>query len=254
MRLSSRTVADSGYMPQAIRLRTARAIRARGVGSVMWDYARWGSALLAGLPWTLRGTRGSFTFMGDRHAYRFHPYLWSWLGERAVEVPIAQALVDRNAGKRILEVGNVLSHFSPQRHLVVDKYENAPGVVNRDVLALDDLGEFDLIVTISTIEHVGRDEEPRDASKAPEALRRLQRLLAPGGTLLVTIPIGYHDELDMAVQQGELGFTRTSAMQRTGQTRWREVLPEQVWGTPYDFLLYCARAVFFGWVERPASG
>ena len=41
----------------------------------------------------------------------------------------------------MLEVGNVLRHYRPQLdHLVVDKYEHAPGVLNRDVLDLDDLG------------------------------------------------------------------------------------------------------------------
>lgn len=247
-------MAESGYIPQAVGPRTAREIRARGVRPVLGDYARWGSGLLAGLPWTLRGARGQFTFMGEGYRYRFHPHLWSWLGERAIEVPIAQALVDRNAGKRILEIGNVLSHYSPQRHLVVDKYEKRPGILNRDALELDDLGQFDLVVAISTIEHVGRDEEPRDPAKAPEALRRLERLLAPGGEAFVTIPIGYHLELDAAIQRGDVRFAHATAMQRTGQTQWREVRPEEVWGTPYDFLLYSARAVFFGWIEGPVSG
>lgn len=247
-------MAETGYIPQAVRPRTARAIRARGVLPVIGEYARWGSGLLAGLPWTLRGSRGRFRFMGGDYRYRFHPYLWSWLGERAVEVPIAQALVDRNAGKRILEVGNVLSHFSPQSHLIVDKYEDERGILNRDVLDLDDLGQFDLIVAISTIEHVGRDEEPRDPDKASAALWALERLLAPGGELLVTIPVGYHLGLDDALQAGRFQFAHATAMQRTGQTRWREVAPAEVWGTPYDFLLYSARAVFFGWIQRPATG
>jgi SAM-dependent methyltransferase len=246
-------VGATGYIPQAVRPRTARALRARGVRPVIGEYARWGSGLLAGLPWTVPGSRGRFTFAGRSYRYRFHPYLWSWLGERAVEVPIAQALVDRYAGKRVLEIGNVLSHYAPQTHLIVDKYEDAPGILNRDVLDLDDLGQFDLVVAISTIEHVGRDEEPRDPDKAPEALRRLERLLAPGGELLVTIPIGYHLGLDAAVQRGDVRFAHATAMRRVGRTQWREVRPEEAWGTPYDFLLYSARAVFFGRIERPAA-
>ncbi len=215
------------------------------------DFARWGSDLVAGLPWALRGHRGGFDFWGEHHSYRYHPYKWSWLTERAVEVPIAQALVDRHRGQRILEVGNVLSHYGPQDHVIVDKYEQAPGVLNRDVLELASLGEFDLVVAISTVEHVGWDEEPRDPDKAPQALRALERSLAPGGHLLLSVPVGYHPELDRAIQNGEFNFARCGALRRSSRTRWRATRPDEVWGTPYDFLLYSARAVFIGLLERP---
>jgi SAM-dependent methyltransferase len=246
----ARDLTDGAYTPQAVTERVARAARSRGARPVVGDFARWGTGLVAGLPWTLRGSRGEFTFGGERYPYRFHPYKWSWLTERAVEVPIVQAIVDRHAGKRILEVGNVLSHYRPQSHLIVDKYEQQPGVINRDVLDLDDLGPFDLVVAISTIEHVGWDEEPRDASKAPEAVRRLQALLAPGGQLVLTVPIGYHPGLDASLRTGAFQFTRAAALRRVGQTRWSEVSPDEVWNVPYDFLLYSARAVFVGRIER----
>jgi len=245
-------LAQGAYTPQALGARVARAARLRGPRPVVGDFARWGTALLVGLPWTLPGYHGEFTFSGDRYPYRFHPYKWSWLTERAVEVPIAQAIVDRHAGQRILEVGNVLSHYRPQSHVIVDKYERQPGVLNRDVLDLDDLGQFDLVIAVSTIEHVGW--EPRDPDKALEGLRRLEGLLAPGGRLVVTVPVGYHAGLDAALGSGAFQFTRAAALRRVGQTRWREALPEEVWNVPYDFLLYSARAVFVGQIERPAAG
>ena len=104
--------------------------------------------------------------------------------ERAVEVPIMQRIVDAHAGARILEVGHVLGHYGPVDHVVVDKYEQAPGVLNLDVLELAPLGEFDLIVAISTLEHVGWDESPREPGKAGEALTALAPRLAPGGRLV----------------------------------------------------------------------
>ena len=58
---------------------------------------------------------------------------------------------------------------------MVDKYERAPGVVNRDVLDLDDLGHFELVVAISTLEHVGWDEEPRRPEAALDAVKRAAR-------------------------------------------------------------------------------
>jgi SAM-dependent methyltransferase len=239
------------YSPQAIRPRTARAIRARGLRPVVGDYARYASGLLTGLPWALRGGRGRFTLAGEEHTYLFHPYKFTWLTERSVEVPVAQAIVDRHPAERVLEVGNVLARYRPQRHLVVDKYEQAPGVLNRDVLDLDGLGPFDLIVAISTLEHVGWDEEPRDPDKAIEALRGLLRLLAPGGRLVLTVPVGYHPGLDAALQSGAFPLASATAMRR-GRLgpRWREVPPADVWGTPYDFLLYSARAVVIATIEH----
>jgi SAM-dependent methyltransferase len=241
-------------MPLAVGPRTASAVRARGLRPVAGDYARFASGLVAGLPWSLVGGQGHFAFGGDRYPYLFHRHKWTWLTERAVEVPIARAAVDRYAGRRVLEVGNVLSHYGTHDHLVVDKYERAPGVLNRDVLELDDLGPFDLILAVSTIEHVGRDEEPRDPAKAIETLRRLPRLLAPGGTLLLTVPVGYHKGLDAALASGEFSFSRTGALRRSELgPRWHEAAPEDVWGTPYDFLLYSARAVFVGEMGGPSA-
>jgi hypothetical protein len=235
-----------------VRERTSRAIRERGLGAVAAGYARFGTGLLTGLPRTFGGPRREFTLAGERYPYLFHRHKWTWLTERAVEVPVAQALVDGHAGGRILEVGNVLSHYRPQSHTIVDKYEHAPGILNRDVLQLDGLGPFDLVLAISTIEHVGWDEEPRDPGKALRAIRGLQALLAPGGKLMLTVPSGYHPELDRSLAAGAVEFTAGSGLKRFGPgPRWAEVPPAEVWGTPYDSLFFTARAVFFGVIECP---
>ena len=244
---------DDGYQPLAVGPRTASAVRARGLRAVVGDYARFATEMAVGLPRTLAGSHGQFSFGGQSYPYLFHRYKHTWLTERAVEVPIVQALVDRHRSEHVLEVGNVLSHYRPQRHLVVDKYERAPGILNRDALDLDDLAPFDLVVAISTIEHIGRDEEPRDPRLAIEALRRLEALLAPGGRLVATVPVGYHRQLDDALRTGEVALTRGAALRREALGgHWTEVAPQEVWGTPYDFLLYSARAVFFAEIERPA--
>ena len=248
-------MSQGGYSPQDVRGRTARAAAARGARPVAGDLVRWGAGVVTGLPHARGGGHGSFTFGGRSYPYRYHPYKFTWVTERAVEVPIVQAIVDEHRGARILEVGNVLGRYAPQDHLVVDKYEDRPGVVNRDVMDLADLGEFDLIVAISTLEHVGVDEEPRDPGKAVEALRRLQGMLAPGGRLVLTVPVGYHRGLDAAVRSGEFPVSSLGALRRgrIGVTRWSEVEPEEVWGASYDFLLYAARAVVVATIDRPAA-
>jgi SAM-dependent methyltransferase len=242
---------EDGYTPQTLVARAREAARARGARPVAGDLARWAGRALAGSPWTLAGSHGRFDFQGERYAYLFHRYKRTWLTERAIEVPVLQAMVDRQAGARVLEVGNVLAHYRRQTHLVVDKYEQAPGVVNRDVLELDGLGQFDLIVSISTLEHVGWDEAPRDPDKAARAVSALRTLLAPGGRLVLTVPVGYNAAFDAALREGAIPLSATAALRRVGGgTRWREVATAEVWSAPYDFLLYSARGVLFAFIER----
>jgi SAM-dependent methyltransferase len=137
---------------------------------------------------------------------------------------------------------------------VLDKYEHAPEVLNRDVLELDDLGQFDLIVAISTLEHVGWDEAPRDPGKPLRAIRALRSALAPGGLLVITAPVGYNPALDAAFRSGEAGLSRAAALRREpGSTRWRELAPDDMWTTPYDFLIFRARAVLFGFIDAPQA-
>jgi SAM-dependent methyltransferase len=243
-------VSHNGYAPQSMPYRTRRALAARGPRPVTGDLVRWSAGAVAGLPWTVAGSRGDFELLGERYPYLFHRHKLTWLTERAVEVPVVQTIVDRHAPQRVLEIGNVLSHYRHQRHLVVDKYERAPGVLNRDVLALDDLGEFDLIVAVSTLEHVGWDESPRDPARAIRAVAALRSRLAPGGQLVITVPVGYNAAFDAALRTGEVALDRAAAVRRVGETRWREVAPDQVWSAPYDFLLYRARGVLFGFIER----
>ena len=235
----------SGYSPQALAERVREAAGTRGRLPVGADLARYAGGLLAGLPWTLRGRRGRFRLDGEEYPYLFHRHKATWLTERAVEVPVVQRIVDRTSG-RVLEVGNVLSHYLPQRHLVVDKYEHAPDILNRDVLDLADLGQFELVVAISTLEHVGWDEQPRRPAAALEAVHALRDRLAPGGRLVLTHPVGYNPHLDEALRSGAVPPRRIAAMRRVGRrTRWEQVAPEEAWRTPYDFLLYSARAVVF---------
>jgi SAM-dependent methyltransferase len=243
-------MSDTGYTPQPLAARTMRAIRSRGLRPVAGDFARWGAGAAAGLPWTIAGAHGGFSLAGRRYPYLYARHKLSWLTERTVEVPVIQALVDRHRSERLLEVGNVLSHYRRQSHTVVDRYERAPGVLNRDVLELGGLGSFDLIVGISTLEHVGLDEHPPDPHKALRAVGVLCGLLVPGGRLVLTVPAGYNPVFDAAIRCGDFPVARLAALRReAGQREWREVDPEEAWRAPYDRLLYRARAVVFACVE-----
>ena len=94
--------------------------------------------------------------------YLNHRYNYTWLNERAVETALAFEVLRDHAGQDVLEIGNVMSQYVSVDHLVVDKYEHAPGVVNADVVDLHLDAKFDLILAVSTLEHVGLDEETLD--------------------------------------------------------------------------------------------
>jgi len=242
---------DDGYTVPPFPQRLRSAARKRGATRVAVELARYGVGAFTGMRWTRSGEHGEFEFQGRPYRYLYDRYKRSWLTERSVEVPIASAVVEQHAGGRVLEVGNVLSHYRPHPHTVLDKYEHAPGVLNRDVLDLDGLGPFDLIVAVSTLEHVGWDERPRDPGKALAAVEALRDALAPGGRLLLTVPIGYNPSFDQHLRERRIELAGAGALARIGSSqRWREIPAADVWSASYGFLLYRANAVLIGFVDR----
>jgi len=162
-----------------------------------------------------------FVLDGREYRYLWHPLEATWRSERAVEIPIGLAELAGADPARTLEVGNVLRRYTLATHAVVDKYESAPGVINADAAEFSG-GPYDLIVSISTLQHVGYDEQPRDAAKAIRAVENLRGLLSAGGELVATVPVGYNRELDDALRDGYLG-ARVSYLGRTGELRWKQI-------------------------------
>jgi len=159
------------------------------------------AVVVAGYPHA-RLTLGKRTFpsMFGSLPYLIHHYNHTWRYERCIEVPTARAFISAHRGKG-LEVGNVLSHYGPIEHRVVDKYERAAGVENIDVLDVAD-DELSFILSVSTLEHVGWDEPIRDGEKALQALHHLRTLLRAEGRMLVTFRLGHHPLLTDAVLHG----------------------------------------------------
>jgi SAM-dependent methyltransferase len=192
----------------------------------------------------------SFTFQGRSFPYFLHPYNFTWSNERAVEIPIVMDALRGCAGGRVLEIGNVLSHYVPARHEVVDKFERGRKVRNLDVLEVGGEAKYDLIVSISTLEHVGWDEEPKDPQKVIRAVHHLtDQLVKPGGRLVVTLPLGYNPPLDHLLAQGALPFTRTTHLRRSGPTTWREAVWDEVAGCRYGEPWTAASGLVIGEVE-----
>ncbi len=156
-----------------------------------------------------------FLFNNEQYKYFYHDYNNTWCNERSVEIPIIKRLVDKADGE-VLEVGNVLSHYFPHSHPVVDKYEEELGVTNEDIVSFDSISKFGLIVSISTFEHIGWDETPRNPTKIRDAITNVRRLLKKGGQAWFTMAYGYNEWLDKSIVSGSLDLSETYYMKRMG--------------------------------------
>ncbi len=191
--------------------------------------------------------RGSFRFAGRRYRYLRHPHNDASNNERTVEVPIAARFLDRHRGGRVLELGNVLGYYERPWHEVLDKYERAPWVLNGDVGEFVPDGRYDAVVSVSTLEHVGFDEDVRDADKPVRALERMVSWLNPGGRCLVTVPLGYNASFDERLWSGVLRFDELRFMRRMSRAnRWREAAAEDVRDVRYGEPFSCANAIAVG--------
>lgn len=206
----------------------------------------------AALAAVLRRRPDGFELGARRYRYFMHPYNTTWRNERAVEVPIALHAIDTAAGARVLEVGNVLVHYGHGGHDVVDKYEEAANVFAQDIVDFRPDAPYDVIVAISTLEHVGFDEDVKDPEKPRRAVEAMASMLAPGGRLLVTVPLGYNAALDRDLLAGTVGFDEVRYLKRVSRLgRWREVPAAAAEGTRYGEPYRWANAIAVG--ERRTS-
>jgi len=177
----------------------------------------------------------NFTYKGKKYPY--HPNLNT---ARAVELPLAAEVMERFKGKRILEVGNVLSnHFEGMTHVVVDKYQ---GPIKEDIVNYT-ASPYDLVISISTIEHIGVDEHryagyPIEAepTKALKALGAMGGLVAREGELFCTWPMSYNLNLDAwTLARSRSLFDDISFMKRVSRSnRWEEAGWEDAYEAKYN--------------------
>jgi SAM-dependent methyltransferase len=126
---------------------------------------------------------------------------------RAIEIP--WVLARCRGERRVLDVGYAfaepayllaLAGLGAERLVGVDRARaEVPGLesVEADVRALPfDDASFDLVLCVSTLEHVGTDtsvyglEDERDERGMERALGELRRVLAGDGRALLTLPLG----------------------------------------------------------------
>ena len=200
----------------------------------------------------------TFTFQRATYGYFFHNYKATWRNERAIEIPIIWEIIKKYQAQKILEVGNVLSHYLPVNHDIVDKYEKAEGLINQDIVDLQPSKNYDLIVSISTLEHVGWDEEytgmytnPPEPTKILDAFENLKRCLAPGGKIVVTLPMDYNREMDRLLRERKIQFTQKYYLKRiSADNQWIEVDRIDVQDVKYGEPFPNANGLIIGVIEN----
>ena len=144
--------------------------------------------------------------------------------ERAIEIPWA---LSRLAGtRRVLDVGTAnaepayvtaLVSAAPEELVGVDLVGAEVPKLRTVVADVRDLPfpdrSFDLVLCVSTLEHVGRDNrvygiQPAGEGGIDAALVELRRVLDREGRLVVTVPCGEPEERDWFVQDDPDGWNR----------------------------------------------
>lgn len=192
--------------------------------------------------WVYRKYRSYLNFKLNNKTYRYfyHNYNFTWRSERAVEIPIIMDILKNNMGKEILEIGNVLSHYVSHKHDILDKYEKSEGVINKDVIEFSPLKRYDLIISISTLEHVGWHETNKEPLKILHALENLKKILTKEGKIVVTLPIGENPFLDILIKEDKIQFSEKYCLKKISfdnkwkQVKWEEVI-ESYYNYPYPF-------------------
>jgi hypothetical protein len=196
-----------------------------------------------------------FLFQEKEYKYFYHHYNVTWTSERSVEIPIIRSVLGRCKNKRVLEVGNILSHYFPTSHDILDKYEEGKNVINQDVVDFQPTKKYDLIVSISTLEHIGWDEHllyrTREPQKTLRAFDNPKKCLTHNGEMWVTFPVGYNPHLDQMIDAGKIAFTKLLCMKRiSADNAWVEAKWRDVSNAQYDNPFISANGLAVGYFKN----
>ena len=149
-----------------------------------------------------------FFFNGKKIQYENSFYNTSFFNERTVEIPMVKEIISSYKRNNFLEIGNVLQHYNyPESRVIVDKYEVSQNVINEDIETYSTQTKFNLIVSISTLEHVGLDEGEMlpDKDKLQRCILNISNnLLAKEGVLIVTLPVNYNENVDKFIRENTI--------------------------------------------------
>lgn len=176
--------------------------------------------------------KDKFVFNGEEYNYFYHLHNRTWKSERCVEIPIFIRLVKEEKGD-ILEVGNTLQNYFWSDCDIVDKYEKGENVITKDILDFNPNKKYDLIMSISTIEHIGNDKQNKDPDKWKRVIEYLKTLLKDKGKLVFSFSIGWNKGLDESIEKNDLGIN-FKGLKRILRNEWVETDIKEILGSKID--------------------
>jgi hypothetical protein len=169
--------------------------------------------------------------------------------ERVVEISFTIDFLKKNKyeEKKVLEVGNVLSHYFRFKHKIVDRYEKETYVDNVDIVDFNPGEKYDIIISISTVEHIGYDEPIKENGKSKKAIQKIIDLLNDNnGIALITVPLGYNPEIDYIIENNEIEFSKKYFLKRISRLNlWEETNMEEAMNHKYNQKYPSANSVAF---------
>ena len=191
--------------------------------------------------------RENFSLNGKEYQYFYHKYRSTWANERIVEIPYFKSLAESADSQYVLEIGNVLSHYLPVKYDILDKYENLPNIIQEDILSFKPKKRYKLIISISTFEHIGWDENPRNPEKVKAVIDHIKSFLEKDGELVFSVPINYNPELDKMIFNNEIKLSGKTYLKRSDRkNHWIETSEKEVLLSKYGSPYFCANALLIG--------
>lgn len=193
----------------------------------------------------------SFILNNKKYKYFYHLYNRTVASERVLEIPIAKEVLKDFKDKDILEIGNVMSHYIRTNYPIIDKHEKGRNVINKDVISFYLMKKFDLIISISTMEHVGYSKrywEPNKPDKFSKGIVNLKKHLKKGGLLVVTFPLFYNEYITKLILNKKDPFEKRYFMKRTSYlNEWKQIsFEDAVKGNSYEGHFANANILFIG--------
>ncbi|MBN2000040.1 hypothetical protein JW935_20985 [candidate division KSB1 bacterium] len=180
--------------------------------------------------------KNQFNYQSTSFPYFIHYYNKTWTNERAVEIPIAKHWYQQYKSKNILEIGNVLSHYMKLNHTVVDKYDIRPSsyIIGQDIVEYISPTLYDLILSISTFEHIGFDENPQEPEKLTNAFVKVRSLLNQEGVAIITVPVNYNPYLDKYIKDNYSQFSAVTCFKRISKANeWKQIEFAKIFNCKY---------------------
>ena len=200
----------------------------------------------------------SFYFKKRRYFYCREKYNLSWRNERAIEIPIFQRLIRENSKANILEVGCVLKRYkssTKSNWTIVDKFEKFGNTLNLDIIDYNPRKKFDLILSISTIEHIGLEDGSSEKNKVTKAINHIvTNCLSKNGKFIFSIPIGYNKYLDHKIFSKRIHLSKVYFFKKCKNNDWVEVDREKVVDCEYNkYYRIGARGLLIGIIDKGIS-